>query len=550
MLISSFWMPTFSDKVGRRPAIILSIAGSFMGFVLSACADYVPTGTPAFSYFIAMRCFSGLFGGTNTVANAFIVDLYDESERAKQFANLAAASVGAFTFGPFIGGGMAQFGLNILFWFAAALSLVAGALAWRFVKEPRALLAAMNNKGKSTRSIAKSLEEAEAEQSFLVKASNSKSKGGGATKKAAVAPSGRSGGSGGGGGADGDDITVEVEGLEMVARDPDAEEEVHIDAQHNDAAEEEQGIGKNGKSPSKDDDTSDHNNHLPPAKEPRVWLMSAQTMLLTIAFNGLTSLQVLLLLEPHLNIVDRTDSVENQGKKTAIWTMVYVPAIGVTIVGSMVFLFPRVSKKIGLLQSAIVGAAILGGGMFALPYWPEPAYIFITEVVVGLGRGLGGPVANAYLARFASKKNAARVLAFGTVADSLGNIIGPFLTQLYRVDRFVPFWVAASAAWITIIIDLTLKLIGMPKYANHVEGEGTSAEQWMTAEQFAALRQDPRVFFTAVPEDEIPLVTRQYSPFVAQLADQLNERLKQSNHAWFYTRCVSDGLHVDFALPE
>ena len=94
MLISSFWMPTFSDKVGRRPAIIVSIIGSFMGFILSACADYIPAGDPAFYYFIAIRCFGGLFGGTNTVANAFIVDLYDESERPKQFANLAAATVG------------------------------------------------------------------------------------------------------------------------------------------------------------------------------------------------------------------------------------------------------------------------------------------------------------------------------------------------------------------------------------------------------------------------------------------------------------------------
>ena len=38
--VSSMWMPIFSDKFGRKKAVMLSIFGSLTGFVLQALADY------------------------------------------------------------------------------------------------------------------------------------------------------------------------------------------------------------------------------------------------------------------------------------------------------------------------------------------------------------------------------------------------------------------------------------------------------------------------------------------------------------------------------
>ena len=94
-------------------------------------------------------------------------------------------------------------------------------------------------------------------------------------------------------------------------------------------------------------------------------------MLMTIAFNGLTSLQSLLLLEPRLGIIGANDDVETQGKKTAIWTMVLVPCLGVSVMVGIIAFFPKVSSKFGLLGSARIGALLLGGAMAAMPYVTE-----------------------------------------------------------------------------------------------------------------------------------------------------------------------------------
>ena len=82
------------------------------------------------------RAFGGFFGGTATVTAAFIVDLYPESKRAGQFARLGGALLAAFVFGPFVGGGLAQFGLRVPFFAAAGLSFVAMAAALIFVQNP------------------------------------------------------------------------------------------------------------------------------------------------------------------------------------------------------------------------------------------------------------------------------------------------------------------------------------------------------------------------------------------------------------------------------
>jgi len=121
MLISTMWMPVFSDKYGRRPAIIVSLFGSLAGFLgqgLTCATDSSGCGIPGgFGMLIGVRVFAGLFGGTTTVAAAFIVDLYPQEQRGKMFARLGSSAITAFVFGPFVGGGLAQFGLRVpLLW--------------------------------------------------------------------------------------------------------------------------------------------------------------------------------------------------------------------------------------------------------------------------------------------------------------------------------------------------------------------------------------------------------------------------------------------------
>ena len=78
-------------------------------------------------------------------------------------------------------------------------------------------------------------------------------------------------------------------------------------------------------------------------------------MFTTLAFNGLSSLIALVLLEDRLGVVSPTDTVEMQGKKVALWIMAYVPILGATQVFIVMGLFPRMVKKMGLLQTGAIG---------------------------------------------------------------------------------------------------------------------------------------------------------------------------------------------------
>jgi len=92
-LISSVVMPRISDAYGRKTAFIASLIGSIFGFTAMALA-------PNFAILLAVRLLAGLLGGSATVANAYITDVYPAPERGGMFARLGATIMCAVMFGP------------------------------------------------------------------------------------------------------------------------------------------------------------------------------------------------------------------------------------------------------------------------------------------------------------------------------------------------------------------------------------------------------------------------------------------------------------------
>jgi hypothetical protein len=200
-----------------------------------------------------------------------------------------------------------------------------------------------------------------------------------------------------------------------------------------------------------------------------VYIISAQTMFTTLAFNGLSSLVALVLLEERWGVVLPTETVEDQGKKVALWVMAYVPAIGGTQVFVLMGLFPRALKKLGLLQTGAVGSLILALGLLLIPFYPHPAYMFITQVLMALGNGLQTNVSNTYLSKFAPKGQAARVLSYGTMADTIGNILGPQLTQIYLINNTLPFFIASGFGVCASLCCVILVTMGNHEHEDHKE---------------------------------------------------------------------------------
>jgi len=92
-----------SDRVGRRPVLLWSIAATAAGMALLGAASTLPM-------LLAARIFSGIATANLAVAQAYIADITPPAERARGMGIVIGSAFGlGFTLGPFIGGELSRF---------------------------------------------------------------------------------------------------------------------------------------------------------------------------------------------------------------------------------------------------------------------------------------------------------------------------------------------------------------------------------------------------------------------------------------------------------
>lgn len=108
---------TLSDRVGRRPLILLSNLGTSLDYVIMALA-------PNVGWLFVGRVLSGATTASITVASAYVADVTPEDKRAGAYGMISAAFGVGFVVGPWIGGMLGAHDPRLPFWVAGALSLV------------------------------------------------------------------------------------------------------------------------------------------------------------------------------------------------------------------------------------------------------------------------------------------------------------------------------------------------------------------------------------------------------------------------------------------
>jgi MFS transporter, DHA1 family, tetracycline resistance protein len=118
-----------SDRTGRRPILLLTMALSVAGYVLFANAG-------SFLVLLLARLVSGFAGGNISVAQAYIADTTTPAERSKGMGIIGAAFGLGFIIGPAIGGLAGHYwGHAAPGYVAAGLALLNLVLAWRILPE-------------------------------------------------------------------------------------------------------------------------------------------------------------------------------------------------------------------------------------------------------------------------------------------------------------------------------------------------------------------------------------------------------------------------------
>jgi DHA1 family tetracycline resistance protein-like MFS transporter len=117
---------SLADKYGRKKLLLLSIAGTLLGYVLFAIGIVERSIVLCF----ISRALDGFTGGNISVAMSAISDITEEKDRAKNFGLIGMSFGLGFILGPFIGGILANseivswFNYATPYWFAAILSLL------------------------------------------------------------------------------------------------------------------------------------------------------------------------------------------------------------------------------------------------------------------------------------------------------------------------------------------------------------------------------------------------------------------------------------------
>ena len=155
-LIGAPILGRWSDTLGRKKVLLISTAGTLIGWIIFLFALYMPkfdlididtaligafTLSLPLVVLFAARAIDGLTGGNVSVANAYIADLSNDKTRSKNFGKMAISSNLGFIVGPALAGilGGTIYGNILPVLIAIFVSFVALIAIWILLKESNKL---------------------------------------------------------------------------------------------------------------------------------------------------------------------------------------------------------------------------------------------------------------------------------------------------------------------------------------------------------------------------------------------------------------------------
>ncbi|MFM1751947.1 MAG: hypothetical protein RL119_909, partial [Actinomycetota bacterium] len=129
-LICAPLLGRLSDRIGRKPVILISLLGTAVGSFITGAAG-------ALWVLFLGRIIDGASGASVAVAQGAVTDIAPVSDRPRLLGLLGAAFGVGFVIGPALGGLASLGGTHVPFYVAGALALINAAVAWFRLPETR-----------------------------------------------------------------------------------------------------------------------------------------------------------------------------------------------------------------------------------------------------------------------------------------------------------------------------------------------------------------------------------------------------------------------------
>lgn len=120
----------FSDRYGRRPALLAGLIVSAVAYVIFAYAGTL-------WLLLLSRIVQGIGGGTIGVVQAYVADASDPRDRAKSLGWLSAATSFGAVVGPAIGSVLIQWGRHAPGIASAIFCILISVFAWTYLRESK-----------------------------------------------------------------------------------------------------------------------------------------------------------------------------------------------------------------------------------------------------------------------------------------------------------------------------------------------------------------------------------------------------------------------------
>ncbi|MFL5599798.1 MAG: MFS transporter [Gemmatimonadaceae bacterium] len=145
-LISAPLWGRFSDRYGRRPALLVGLSAACIAYVVFAYATSI-------WLLLLSRIVQGAGGGTVGVIQAYVADSVEPESRAKALGWLSAATNVGVAIGPALGSAALRLGSRGPGLAAASLCLINIFFAWKFLRESRDMTEAHDKKPRTSRTV-------------------------------------------------------------------------------------------------------------------------------------------------------------------------------------------------------------------------------------------------------------------------------------------------------------------------------------------------------------------------------------------------------------